>query len=108
MNKNVLILLGILLLISFSISVFYKTKKLDDTKIYFFSQKGCHHCIEAKKFLENNYKDLNIEILELDELKNMNLFFKCVEKFDLDKKTLGTPLICIGNNYILGWSKNKE
>ena len=29
----------------------------------------------------------------------------CAEKFDLPQNRLGTPLICMGNNYILGWSE---
>ena len=38
--------------------------------------------------------------------ESRKLFEKCAEKFNIDKRELGTPLICMGNNYILGWSKN--
>ena len=44
----------------------------------------------------------------MEHKNNLELFIKCADKFRLDKRSLGTPLICIGNNYILGWNRDNE
>lgn len=76
--------------------------------IYFFSHKGCPYCNDALTYIKNNYNSLPITILDVEHKNNLELFIKCADKFRLDKRSLGTPLICIGNNYILGWNRDNE
>ena len=90
------------------------TDELSDNKIYFFSQRGCPHCNKALEFIAKNFNNINnFEILDINDNeknneKNFKLFIKCAEKFNLDKNSLGTPLICIGNKYFLGWNSEYE
>ena len=86
------------------------TKQIDDNKIYFFSQYGCPHCNDALDFIAKNFDNVdNFKIIDINANKeNLELFVKYAEKYDLDKSTLGTPLICIGDKYFLGWNNEYE
>ena len=86
------------------------TDELSDSKIYFFSQRGCPHCNQALEFIAKNFNNINnFKILDInDNEKNFKLFIKCAKKFNLDKNSLGTPLICMGDKYFLGWNSEYE
>lgn len=47
--------------------------------------------------------------LEIYEISGTgrDLFMQCVKKFDLPHKDIGTPLICMGDNYLIGWSEEE-
>ena len=86
----------------------YKTNISNDKKIYVFFRKGCPYCIQAINFIKEEYSDLNVEMLDVANKKNVELFLKFVEKYGLDKNNIGVPFICIGDKYILGWSEKSE
>ena len=72
--------------------------------IEFFTHEGCPYCAKAQQYLQINYPKLPIQILEIEKPENMQKFVRCAEKFKLNKQKLGTPLICMHNHYIMGWS----
>lgn len=74
-------------------------------KIYVFVQRGCPHCISAEKYLKEKHADLDMELRDISERKNYNLFLACGAKFKLNKYSMGTPLFCMGENYVLGWGE---
>ena len=80
----------------------------DDNQILFFTHNGCPYCDKALNFVSANYKDVPMQVLEVENPANMRKFISCADKFKLDKSRLGTPLICMGDNYILGWTKVSE
>lgn len=81
---------------------------LRDDTIYFFSHYGCPYCNDALEFIAINFDKLNMKILDTNNREDLKLFIKCAEKFNLDKSKLGTPLICMGDKYFMGWGKEYE
>lgn len=78
--------------------------EISNSEIYFFYQNSCPHCHHAADYIKQKYPHLKINALDVANKDNLNLFLKCVYKFKLDKSKLGTPLFCMGNHYIMGWS----
>lgn len=81
---------------------------IDAKKIYVFIQKGCPHCWAAEKYLKEKHPNLDLEMKDIAVSENRKLFAACGAKFKLNKYTMGTPLFCMGDNYILGWDTEAE
>ena len=81
--------------------------KLEQDKVYFFYQETCPHCKTAIDFINKTAPDLDLQIHEVNG-SGRSLFIECVHKFDLPYDNIGTPLICMGNDYIMGWSAESE
>lgn len=77
--------------------------KLDPNKVYFFYQSTCPHCHHALEYINRSAPDVSLEMISIDG-PGRDLFIQCVEKFDLPRDAIGTPLICMGDNYLMGWS----
>ncbi len=82
--------------------------QISNKYIYFFYQSTCPHCHHASAYIRKKYPRLKMVNLDVKDPDNYNLFLKCAQKFHLSQNTLGTPLICMGNNYIMGWSDMDE
>jgi len=80
------------------------TKSLSSNRVYFFYQTTCPHCHYANEYISQKYPDLKMIKLDIRSRSNASLFLKCADKFKLNHNALGTPLICMGDHYILGWS----
>jgi len=80
------------------------TPSISNNQIYFFYQNTCPHCHHAAQYIKQNHPGLKIVNVDVRTQNGYNLFLKCAQKFHLPKETLGTPLICIGTHYIMGWS----
>lgn len=77
---------------------------LSANKIYHFYQPTCSHCHEAIQYINSKYPNLKMEIINISaDKQGYELFIKCAQKFNLGNQ-IGTPLFCIGDNYIMGWS----
>ena len=82
--------------------------ELQNDKIYFFSYDGCPYCQTADEYIRKNWTGLNIEKIDIYKPGGMYLFKQCAEKFKLGRN-VGTPLFCMGDNYLMGWSdENRE
>ena len=106
MNKIKLILLFILtplILISCGEAKKQSVNDLQDDIVYFFYQDGCPHCHYADEYIKKAYPDLKMERVNIAAPRGFELFVQCVRKFKLGDK-VGTPLFCMGNNYVMGWS----
>ena len=79
--------------------------ELDAHKIYFFYQHGCTHCHHAAAYVKGKYPYLDMRYLDVRQKQNYQLFMACVKKFNLNQNSLGTPLFCMGDHYIMGWSE---
>lgn len=106
MNKLKLFLMFVLIPLSLISCGEAKKQSVNDlqvNKIYFFYQDGCPHCHYAIEYVNKTYPDLAMERVNIATPRGFELFTQCVRKFKLGDK-VGTPLFCMGDNYIMGWS----
>jgi len=88
-------------------------QKADDSeicgkdKIYFFYQTACSHCHEAAKYIKNKYPNLTMVTLDVRQGNNLALLQKAAQKYNLNEQ-VGTPLICFGDNHIMGWDEQNK
>lgn len=78
-------------------------ENLLDDKIYFFAHSMCIDCKDAFIYFETRHKELNIPITDMKFPHNLTLYKQCVKKFDIQNAELTLPLICMKNDYIMGW-----
>jgi hypothetical protein len=107
------VLLSLLLVLSINNAKAQTIVKLEETeidpnKIYFFAHSFCQECKNTFIFFSTQHADLNIPIADMKHKENFELYKKCVKKFDIKNAELRLPLICMGNNYIMGWDKTDE
>lgn len=108
MKKNILfiIFLSILLLGNFIFPVFKSEaqEEKNNVRLYFFHTSSCPHCQKEAEFLDkikDNYSNLEIHSFLLDEKKNVPIFKKVVDKFDLSG---GVPVTVIGEEVMVGYN----
>lgn len=77
--------------------------KLDSEKIYMFYSDTCSHCHNATAYIDAKYPDLEMERVDVATENGRKLLFECAAKFKLGNR-VGTPLFCMGDKYIMGWS----
>ena len=78
-------------------------EKANTNRIYVFSQPGCQHCQHAKNYMDRYYKDYDIKEMNIHEGSNMSYMLRYARKYKIPETNLGTPLIIMGNNYVMGW-----
>lgn len=83
-------------------------QELLENKIYFFAHSLCQSCRDAFIYFETRHKNLNIPITDMKEQHNLDLYKQCVKKFNIKNNELKLPLICMGNNYIMGWDNSSS
>jgi len=76
-------------------------------RVYVFSQPGCGHCVNAHEYMTRYYKNYDIKELNIREGSNMNYMLRYARKFKVAERSLGTPFIVIGDNYIMGWGNEQ-
>lgn len=77
-------------------------------RIYVFSQPGCVHCEHAKIYLDRYYKNYDIKDMNIREGNNMDYLLRYARKYRIPQRELGTPLIVMGDNYIMGWGEQQQ
>ena len=84
-------------------------EKVSNTnRIYVFSQPGCVHCVNAKDYMNRYYKGYDIKDMNIREGNNMGYMLRYARKYKIPEQTLGTPLIIMGDNYIMGWGTEQQ
>lgn len=78
--------------------------QISNNQIYFFYQNTCGHCHHAAQYISQRHPGLKMVNVDVRTPEGFNLFLKCAQKFNLNQNSLGTPLICMGSHYIMGWS----
>ena len=89
----------------YGVSVQAADNEIRDDKIYLFYSEGCPHCKDAEAYLAQNYPNLEMERLNVRTRYGYYMFVECVKKFDLGSE-VGTPLFCMGDNYLMGWDNS--
>ena len=82
-----------------------ETAALEDGKIYFFYYNECPYCHDAIDYIDRQYPNLNMAMVNIHVGNGFELFKACGEKFRLGN-SIGTPLFCMGDKYLMGWSEN--
>lgn len=93
--------------IVFSVSGWKKAVTPEDDKIYFFFSNTCPHCHDALDYINRKYPDLNVTLVNVADDDGYDMFAASAKKFKLGSE-VGTPLFCMGDNYIMGWSPEIE
>jgi len=83
-------------------------EKQTTNRIYVFSQPGCIHCEHAKNYFERYYKNYDIKDMNIHEGNNMDYLMRYARKYHISKQSLGTPLIVMGENYVMGWGEQQQ
>ena len=104
MPKILTCLLPIILLISACNSQSSSQEALDNHKIYLFYHNECPYCIQDMDYINQNYPDLEVTMVNIYNNGGMKLLQQCAAKFNLGEQ-IGTPLFCFGDKYIMGWSQ---
>ena len=73
--------------------------------ISFFYSNTCPHCHEALKYVNANYPDLRMNMVNVATKQGQKKLMECARKFKLGNR-IGTPLFCMGGNYIMGWTES--
>jgi glutaredoxin len=76
---------------------------LSQEDAYFFYQETCPHCHIAADYIKERHPDMRVKALDIKMPGNRRLFESAVKGYKI-KGAAGTPLICFGRNYIMGWS----
>ena len=84
-----------------------QTEEIAPDKIYFFFSNTCPHCHDALNYLNQKYPNLEISMANVGNPEGFELFAKCARKFNLGNQ-IGTPLFCMGENHLMGWSPESE
>ena len=97
-------------LISVLVSVFLLAGcgQKEAQSVTFFTHEGCPYCEKALQYIHLNYPKLPMRVLEVTQPENMVNLMRCVQRFKLDSKKIGTPLICMDKHYIMGWSEEEQ
>ena len=96
-----------ILFIGLSLFLSACNETVDTNRIYVFSQPGCGHCVNAHEYMLRYYENYDIKELNIREGSNMSYMLRYAKKFKINEQTLGTPLIIMGDKYIMGWGKNQ-
>lgn len=89
---------------NFFINSSLKAQEPNKVRLYFFHTSTCPHCKEEGKFLEKikkEYPTLEIQSFLLDEEKNVSIFKKVINKYNLSG---GVPVTIIGEEVIVGFN----
>ena len=75
---------------------------LSQNEVYFFYQESCPHCHTAAEYIKSNYPHLKIKSLDIKMPGNRRMFQAAAKTYKVGFAA-GTPLICFGKDYIMGW-----
>jgi glutaredoxin len=79
---------------------------LSKNEVYFFYQTTCPHCHTAAEYIKEHHPDLKVKSFDVKTPGNMKLFQQAVKDYGIHAAA-GTPLIGMGNNYVMGWGDNE-
>lgn len=100
------VLMSLMLALTFLLSGCQE--KQSTNRIYVFYQPGCIHCEHAMDYMNRYYKNYDIKSMNIREDNNMDYLLRYARKYRISQQNLGTPLIVMGENYIMGWGEQQQ
>ena len=82
-------------------------RTLSKHEVYFFYQTACSHCHMAAKYIKDKHPWLKVKALDVSMPGNMRLLQEAAKTYKIGD-AIGTPLICFGENFIMGWGSDEE
>lgn len=82
-------------------------EEISPNKIYLFFSNSCPHCHDALAYINREHPNLKVAMVNVADPVGYKLFVKCAQKFKLGRN-IGTPLFCMGDNYLMGWAPEYE
>ena len=76
-------------------------------KLYFFYSDTCPHCHDALKYIDAQYPELTLTMINVANEGGLELLIKAAQKFKLGNR-VGTPLFVWKDQYLMGWSPQNE
>lgn len=83
------------------------TSSVTPNEITFFYSNTCPHCHDALKYVNANYPNLRMNMVNVGTKQGQKKLSDCARELKLGNR-VGTPLFWIGDKYIMGWSKAQE
>ena len=80
----------------------------ESSEVLFFTKSMCPYCNHAAAYLSTQYPDLAVTFVDIETPAGWERFLETVDALKLDTRRLGTPLIVVGDRYILGWSTEEK
>ena len=79
-----------------------------ENKIYFFYSNYCPHCHEALKYIHGKHPNLELTMVNVGNPGGYKLLLQAVNEYKIQGNQIGTPLLLIGKNYLMGWAPEYE
>ena len=79
-----------------------------ENKIYFFYSNYCPHCHEAQKYINAKHPKIELSMVNVENAGGYKLLLQAVNKYKIQGNQIGTPLLLIGKNYLMGWAPEYE
>lgn len=82
-----------------------------EKEITIFYRDDCYFCMQLSAYLDSQdnsvKKHLIIKKYNINEQENRQLFYQKKDELDLSGERIGVPFIIIGENYHVGFNKEK-
>ena len=78
-----------------------------DKKVYFFYSNFCPHCHDALAYINKKYPNLQLTMVNVQNPDGYNLLLRAAKEYNLGNQ-IGTPLLLMGKNYLMGWADEYE
>lgn len=78
-----------------------------DKKVYFFYSNFCPHCHDALAYINKKYPNLSLTMVNVQNSDGYNLLLRAAKEYNLGNQ-IGTPLLIIGKNHLMGWADEYE
>ena len=78
-----------------------------DKKVYFFYSNVCPHCHDALAYINKKYQNLQLTMVNVQNPDGYNLLLRAAKEYNLGNQ-IRTPLLIMGKNHLMGWSKEYE
>ena len=79
---------------------------LSENEVYFFYQATCPHCHAAAEYIKEKHPNLKVKSFDVKMPGNMKMFQQAAKDYGI-RSVVGTPLLGMGDNYIMGWGDSE-
>lgn len=79
-----------------------------ENKIYFFYSNYCPHCHAALTYIKAKHPNLELSMVNVENAGGYKLLVQAVKEYKINGTSVGTPLLLMGKNYLMGWAPEYE
>lgn len=89
--------------------------KVDNRNVEFdgvnvFVQDGCIHCKNLEKYIDNleNKNEYDFKFYDITTQYGFSILTKFLQKNNINLSQIGTPIVIVNDNYMIGFDESKE